>query len=151
MQHKTLCKNGIFFSSGIHIEFEWIRKGMLIQINNLDGYLPCTLPQDYINLTGLHIWISCSNTLFLFILILRVEDCRIGVKSFCLEGQILDMSTVIHHLNLSWCGVTVAQPHLLFSYLIQVCCLPTCAKWNLTTAIICIFVWFVYFHDRCLV
>lgn len=34
MQRNTLCANGHLGSSGIHIEFEWIRKGLHFQINN---------------------------------------------------------------------------------------------------------------------
>lgn len=63
-----------------------------------------------------HIWISSTNTLFLFILILGASDCRTGFKWFCLEDQVFDTSTVIHHLNLSWCGNTV-QPHFFLFFI----------------------------------
>lgn len=48
MQHKTLCENDCLDNSGIRIEFEWIRKGMDFKSTILNGYLPCTLPQNNI-------------------------------------------------------------------------------------------------------
>lgn len=116
MQHKTLCEWPCWYNSGVHIEFEWIRKGMHFQINNLQ-WLFATWSLQTRWLVKCTFESAVQIPSFSFILILGAVGCGAGFRWFCLEDQMFDMSTVIHQLNLSWCGHTVAQSHFLFPFL----------------------------------